>query len=93
MQTIEEFVEEQLSSGKFADRDELIREALRIMQARELATSELADELSGPVQRLKQGDCRNTLRALERVSPATMRRERIERRIPRPPTTLCMRRK
>jgi hypothetical protein len=26
------------------------------MQARELATSELADELSGPVERLKQGD-------------------------------------
>jgi len=63
--SIDEFIDQQLASGKYGSREELTREAFRIMQAHELAVAEVAEELRGPVERMKRGE------PAEEVDPET----------------------
>ena len=56
VQTTEKFIEQKLSTGKYADREELYLDAVRLMQARELALDEVAAELRDPVERMKRGE-------------------------------------
>lgn len=63
--SIDEFIDQQLASGRYASRDELTREAFRVMQAHELAIAEVAEELRGAVERMKRGE------PAEEVDPET----------------------
>ena len=71
--TTDEFIERKLASGKYKTRDELMQDALRIMQARDLAIAEVAEELRGPIERMKRGEPAKDVDPKEFIDKATAR--------------------
>ena len=56
VQTVDEFIEKQIRSGKYETRDAVIHDAVRLMQARELAFDDLSELLRPGVERFKNGE-------------------------------------
>ena len=71
--TTDEFVERQLASGRYQSRGELMQDALRIMQARDLAIAEVAEKLRGPIKRMKRGEPAKDVDPKEFIEKATAR--------------------
>jgi len=69
----EEFIEQELASGKYTNRQELMDEAVRVMQAYKLTVDELAGELRGPVERLKSGQPAKKIDPEELIAEETSR--------------------
>ena len=53
---LEQFVERELASGKYASRDELVAEAGRLLCARERRLEELREEVLPALERLDRGN-------------------------------------
>jgi putative addiction module CopG family antidote len=55
-ETLDQFIAQQLASGRYHSREELIEVALRLLQEREAALDDLADELRPAFQDYLRGD-------------------------------------
>jgi len=55
-QTVDEFIEKQIQSGKYETRDALVHDAVRLLQVRELAYDDLSELLRPGVERFKNGE-------------------------------------
>jgi antitoxin ParD1/3/4 len=53
---LEQFVEQELASGKYASRDELVTEAVRLLRERERRLEELRQEVLPALERLDRGE-------------------------------------
>ena len=52
---LDQFVEQQLASGKYHSRDELIETALRLLQEREAEYDRIAEKLRPAVEQFRSG--------------------------------------
>jgi len=55
-QTVDEFIEKQIQSGKYETRDALVHDAVRLLQARELAYDDLSEMLRPGIERFKNSE-------------------------------------
>ncbi len=55
-ETLDQFVEQQLKTGRFKNYEELVHHALRMMQEHEQELDRLVEELREPVERFKAGE-------------------------------------
>jgi putative addiction module CopG family antidote len=55
-ETLDQFIAQQLASGKYHSREELIEVALRLLQEREAELDDIADELRPALQDYLRGD-------------------------------------
>jgi putative addiction module CopG family antidote len=53
---LDQFVERQLASGKYQSYDELVEDALRLLQEREVKYDRMAAKLRPAAERFKQGE-------------------------------------
>jgi putative addiction module CopG family antidote len=53
---LDQFVEQQLASGKYQSYDELVEEALRLLQEREAEYDRIAEKLRPAAERCKRGE-------------------------------------
>jgi putative addiction module CopG family antidote len=53
---LDEFVAQQLASGRYQSYDELVEEALRLLQEREAEADRIADKLRSAAERFKRGE-------------------------------------
>lgn len=87
---LEQFVEQELASGKYASRDELVTEAVRLLREREHRLKELREEILPALERLDRGEYteydENSLRDLIDNVKAQGRARLAERRHPRSST-------
>ena len=54
--SLEQFVNQQLASGKYHSYDEMVEEALRLLQEREAELDRIAEKLRPAAERFKRGD-------------------------------------
>ena len=55
-ESLDQFVEQQLKSGKFTSRDEMVNEGLRLLQERERKIKELRAEIQPALDSLDRGE-------------------------------------
>lgn len=72
-ESIEQFIDRQLRSGKYSSRDELEREAFRALQRREAELDVLADHMREAAEEFKQGQVGRPL-TLDEVKTAVEKR-------------------
>jgi putative addiction module CopG family antidote len=53
---LEQFMEQELAAGKYASREELIAEAVRLRRERERRVKELREEILPTLERLDRGE-------------------------------------
>jgi putative addiction module CopG family antidote len=53
---LEQFVEQELASGKYASRDELVTEAVRLLRERERRLKGLREKILPALERLDRGE-------------------------------------
>jgi antitoxin ParD1/3/4 len=53
---LEQFVEPELASGKYASRDELVTEGVRLLRERERRLKELREEILPALERFDRGE-------------------------------------
>jgi putative addiction module CopG family antidote len=53
---LEQFIEQELAAGKYASKEELIAEAVRLLCERERRVKELRDEIFPALERLDRGE-------------------------------------
>ena len=53
---LDQFVERQLASGKYQTYDELVEDALRLLQEREAEYDRIAEKLRPAAERFKRGE-------------------------------------
>jgi antitoxin ParD1/3/4 len=53
---LEQFMEQELAAGKYASREELVAEAVRLLRERERRIKELREEILPALERLDRGE-------------------------------------
>jgi putative addiction module CopG family antidote len=53
---LEQFMEQELAAGKYASREELVAEAVRLLRERERRVKELREEILPALERLDRGE-------------------------------------
>jgi putative addiction module CopG family antidote len=53
---LEQFMEQELAAGKYASREELVAEAVRLLREREHRVNELREEILPALERLDRGE-------------------------------------
>jgi len=53
---LEQFVEQELATGKYASREELVTEGVRLLRERERRIKELREEILPALERLDRGE-------------------------------------
>ena len=53
---LEQFMEQELAAGKYASREELVAEAVRLLRKRERRVKELREEILPALERLDRGE-------------------------------------
>ena len=61
---IDEFVREQLASGRFSDYESLVRHALAALRDRQLEIDEIAEELRPAIESMQRGEPGLIVRAI-----------------------------